>query len=64
VVASFDGGEMSSDGGLLLLRQFEERIGLADRLAGRVIDTRDPERARHTMADILRFRMLMIAGGY
>jgi hypothetical protein len=64
VVARFDGGEMSSDGGLLLLREVEGRIGLADRLAGCLIDARDLERVRHSMADILRFRMLMIAGGY
>lgn len=64
VVARFDGGEMSSDGGLLLLREVEGRIGLADRLAGGLIDARNPDRTRHSMADILRFRMLMIAGGY
>jgi hypothetical protein len=64
VVAHFDGGEMSADGGLLLRREVEERIGLADRLAGCLIDTRDPERLDRKMAAILRFRMMMIAGGY
>ena len=63
LVARFDGGEMSSDGGVLVLREVEERIGLADRLAGCLVDTRDPERVDHKMAAILRFRMLMIAAG-
>jgi hypothetical protein len=44
---------MSSDGGLLMLREVEVRIGLADRLARRLIDARDPERVRHSMADVL-----------
>lgn len=64
VIARFNGGEISSDGGLLLLRAVEERIGLADRRVGCLIDTYYPGRVRRSMADILRFRMLMIAGGY
>ena len=34
VVARFDGGRLSSEGGLLALREIERRLGLADRLAG------------------------------
>jgi hypothetical protein len=64
VVARFDGGEMSSDGGVLLLREVERRLGIADRLARCIVERRSPARVRHAMADILRFRMLMIAAGY
>jgi len=64
VVARFDGGEMSSDGGVLLLREVEQRLGLAERLAGCMDDARHPGRVRHGLAEILRFRMLMIAAGY
>lgn len=64
VVARFDGGRLSSDGGLLVLRQIEQRLDLADRLAACIDDPRDPASTVHTLADIIRFRMLMIAAGY
>jgi hypothetical protein len=64
LIARFDGGQMSSDGGLLALRKVEQRLGLADRLAACIDDPRAPERVRHGLAAILRFRMLMIAAGY
>jgi hypothetical protein len=64
LIARFDGGQLSSDGGLLALRQVEDRLGIADRLAACIDDPRAPERVRHGIAAILRFRMLMIAAGY
>jgi len=64
VVAGFDGGRLSSEGGLLALREIEHRLGLADRLAGCLKDPRMPERVLHRLAEIIRFRMLMIAAGY
>lgn len=64
LVASFDGGDLSSDSGLLVLRQVEERLDIAGRLAAVVVDPRTPEKVRHSVTDILRFRMLMIAAGY
>src|SRR5438309_9980927 len=64
VVARFDGGRLSSEGGLLALREIESRLGLADRLAACLKDRRAPERVVHRLAEIIRFRMLMIATGY
>ena len=64
LIARFDGGQLSSDGGLLALREVERRLGIADRLAACIDDPRAPERVRHRLAAILRFRMLMIAAGY
>src|SRR6476620_12427916 len=64
VVARFDGGRLSSEGGLLALREIETRLGLADRLAACVKDPRAPERVVHWLAEMIRFRMLMIAAGY
>jgi len=64
VIARFDGGLLSSDGGLLALREVEHRLGIADRLAACIDDPRAPERVRHGIAAILRFRLLMIAAGY
>jgi len=63
IVARFDGGALSSDGGVLVLREIERRAGLADRLAGCLEDPRDPVRTQHTLADMIRFRTLMIAAG-
>jgi hypothetical protein len=64
LVARFYGGELSSDGGVLALREIEARLAFAERLAACVADLRAPERVIHSVADILRFRMLMIAAGY
>ena len=64
VVARFEGGRLSSEGGLLALREIEHRLGLADRLARCLKDPRTPEKVVHRLAEIIRFRMLMIAAGY
>ena len=64
VVAKFDGGQLSSDGGLLLLRETEQRLQVAERLAGCIKDPRAPDQITHSLADIIRFRLLMIAAGY
>src|SRR5512132_1089726 len=64
IVARFDGGRLSSDGGLLVLREIERRLSVADRLAACIDDPRDSESTVHTLADIIRFRLLMIAAGY
>ncbi len=64
IIARFDGGRLSSEGGLLALREVERRLGLADRLAGCLKDPRAPERVMHRLSEIIRFRMLMIAAGY
>jgi len=64
IIARFDGGQLSSDGGLLALREVEERLGVARRLAACIDDPRAPERIQHSLTDMLRFRILMIAAGY
>jgi hypothetical protein len=64
LIARFDGGDMSSDGGLLALREIEARLGVAGRLAACLQDLRAPERIRHGVAEMLRFRLLMIAAAY
>ena len=64
VIAAFDGGRLSSDGGVLLLSMAEQRLGVADRLARCFPDDRDPTRIRHTRADMIRARIHAIACGY
>jgi hypothetical protein len=64
LVATFDGGRLSSDGGLLMLREVEHRLRVADRLAACITDRRNPDQTVHTLAAIIRFRLLAIAAGY
>jgi hypothetical protein len=61
---SFDGGQMTSDTGILLLAVIEQRLGIAARLADCIEDPRAPERVRHTLAEMIRYRALLIAAGY
>ena len=60
---TFDAGRLTSDAGVLLLAEVERRLGLAERLARCLADPRAPERVRHTLAEMIRFRMLLIAAG-
>ena len=64
VVVKFDGGLLSSDGGVLALREVEQRLRVAGRLAACVVDPRAPDQITHSLADIIRFRLLMISAGY
>jgi Transposase DDE domain group 1 len=61
IVAKFDGGLLSSDGGILVLREVEQRLRVADRMAACIKDPRVPDQITHTLADIIRLRLLMIA---
>ena len=64
ITAAFDGGRISSDGGVMLLGLAERRIGIAARLAAEITDRRDPTRVVHALSDILRARILAVACGY
>jgi hypothetical protein len=64
VRVAFDGGRLTSDAGVLVLAEIERRLDIAERLARCLIDPRDPERVRHTIAEMIRFRALLIAAGY
>ena len=64
VSVGFDGGQLSSDAGVLLLRSAERKLGLAARLAESLNDKRDPDRIEHTLEEMLRLRMFAIAAGY
>lgn len=64
VLMNFDGAEMSSDAGLTLLRELERRMSLSGVLASCLADPRDPSKIQHTVEDIIRFRIMMIAAGY
>ena len=62
--ADFDGGALSSDGGVLFLRETEAHVGVIRRLAQVLKDPRDPRYIDHSDADMLRQRIFQIACGY
>lgn len=64
VTADFDGGRLTSDGGVMLLAMAERRLGIAERLARAFPDRRNPSRITHTLADMIRARTFAIACGY
>ena len=63
VTADFAGRSISLDGGLVLLRAVERRLGLAEALAGCIREWRDSARTVHSLPAMLRFRMFAIACG-
>ena len=64
LAADFQGGDLTSDGGLPLLREVDRRIGLIDQLSAAIRDPRDPERIEHDQRTLLAQRILAIAAGY
>jgi Transposase DDE domain group 1 len=62
--ADFDGGTLSSDGGVLFLREIEAQIGLIRRLAGVLDDPRDARYIDHSYEEMLSQRIFQIACGY
>src|SRR5215469_11213794 len=57
----FDGGNQSSDAGLILLRQAEKKVGVCQRLAEALPDRRDPSRIRHEMVELVMARAVAIS---
>lgn len=64
VQAGFDGGQVSSDGGALLLRELDSRLNVIDSFAECFSGYRDPELIEHRLAELLRQRIFGIALGY
>jgi len=64
VTAAFDGGRITSDGGVMLLSQADHNHRLSQRLAAVMMDRRDQERIVHRLSAILQARILAIACGY
>ena len=64
VVARFDGARMTTDGGALLLRAADRKIGLLKRVAACFTDARHPERVEHSLSELLAQRIYALALGY
>ena len=61
---SYTGEQISSDGGLLLLREVENQIGLIDGISSCITDTRDSRYVDHTVTELITQRVFQIAAGY
>ena len=64
VVAQFDQPHGSSEGGAVLLKACDERLGLSQRLSGCLDEEREPGKIRHTLEELIRQRVFAIACGY
>jgi hypothetical protein len=64
LTVDFEGGNQSSDAGVLLLREAERKLGVCRRLAQAMPDRRDPDRIEHTTFEMVTARVSAIACGY
>ena len=60
----FEGGELTSDSGMLLIRELDEKAGFTSSLASCIDDWRDPNLITHPMVDLLRERLYFLIAGY
>lgn len=64
VVGDFDGGQITSDGGALLLRELEKKSGIIGQFAKCFRDYRNPERIEHTVEELVGQRVYGLTLGY
>ena len=64
VVAQFDGGDITTDAGGLLLRQVDQRLSLIERLAACFTDYRRPEQIEHQVRELVAQRLYGLTLGY
>ena len=57
IEVNFDGGDLTSDGGLMLMRRVDERIGLTRAVAAVFSDGRDPAKITHRLRDLIAQRL-------
>ena len=60
VEACFDGGSVTSDGGLLLIREVDRKLGLIGEVSRRLVDGRQPGKIRHDTETMLRQRVMSL----
>jgi hypothetical protein len=64
IEGAFDGGAVSSDGGLILIREADRVLGLTSKVARRLADERQPGKVRHAAATLLRQRVMALCAGW
>ena len=53
VVANFSGGNITSDGGVVLISKVDQQFRISERLAECFVDQRDPNRVQHELSQLL-----------
>ena len=64
IVVQFDVPHASSDGGLVLLKAVDERLGLTEAVAACLTDPRQPGKVAHSLRDLMRQRVFGLSAGY
>jgi hypothetical protein len=64
IEGAFDGGEVSSDGGLILMREADRRLGLIKAVAARMSDKRQRGKVRHEAVTLIRQRVMALCAGW
>lgn len=64
VTTIFDGGKITTDAGILPIREYDHQTGFTERIVRLLADRRDPTLTRHKLSELLRLRLLAIIAGY
>ena len=64
LTVTFNGGEITTDGGLLLVREFDEKIGFTQGFSDLIADPRNPFLIVHPQVELIRQRLYQIIAGY
>jgi hypothetical protein len=64
VMIDFQGAKITSDAGVLMLREVDERFGIIGPMEASIADSRSPRHTRHTIVQMIRQRVYQIAAGY
>lgn len=64
ISANFEGGDISTEGGVLLLRQVDRKIGLSKAIAAALPDGRDPTRITHELRTLVAQRLYVVCQGW
>jgi len=64
IVGRFDGGEVTSDAGVMLIREADRKMGLSERMAEAATDRRQHGKVTHTIEEMIRERVYAICLGY
>lgn len=64
LTASFDGGHLTSDAGVVVLHELDQKLGILRRFSDCFVDARDPGRIEHSLEELLRQRVFAMGLGY
>ena len=64
ICISFSKEHLSSDGGAILLKAIDQKLGLTQAIAETIIDHRQPAKVRHEILELTRQRIFSLASGY